>query len=889
MQYHRIAPGAGFVARCARALLAVEGGPDLTAWHVVVPNILIAPPFKRALVRGAGRSLLLPAVETLQVHLAPWAAEFTPVSEQRRHFALYRQLRARHWFDQGNLWSLCAEFVALFDELTTHGARLAEDEAALSAQLASAYAARDDASLRFEASVVHQLWYAEAQGAPSLTAARLLGAAAWTRTAPSPMLVIAEGPLPAPWQAWLAEHAERAPVVLCEADWHAADDPALIFLDLAWPADEGAPLKDRAAAPDDALPLDERVVLLYAESLEEEAHAVAEAVRRALLEGAASIALVAVDRLVARRARALLERDDILVEDESGWKLSTTRAAALVDAVLEVLARDGYHRDVLDLCKSPFVFGDITADTRQQAVLMLERTVREANLASGLDALARLVAKHAGAAALAARLLAARQALPMTKAPPQRWLMRLRAVFDALGAMVPLQADAAGEVLLEWLDGCIDDLHDEDCALDFDEWRAWLDGRLDEALFRDRSIRSPVVMTHLPACRLRGFDVAIVIGADAEQLRAAETRPVFVHEGARQDLGLPGPGASRERLRADVAGLIAASGRAVFTWQQLKGGEPCQIAADLELLDLAHVLRFGRTLKRRAAPVPMPEVKPLGQPVPAPAVPLAMRPHRITAYGYQSLLDCPYQYFARFVLGLDAAAEVREALEKRDYGQMVHAILERFHRQYPLVSEGDAAQMLAALEAISDDEFRKAIAANYLETAWAVRWRKQLPNYLDWQRAREAEGWRYVAGEHALQRALPLADGGSLNLTGRLDRVDEAGSGAVAVLDYKTRDRTALRKQVKDPEDVQLAVYGALAGEAVREAAYVSLDGERIETVSLDAPRTIVEAHVTHLIGLFEHIGAGAPMVANGTGMVCDYCAVRGLCRKDYHQPVDDD
>ena len=27
----------------------------------------------------------------------------------------------------------------------------------------------------------------------------------------------------------------------------------------------------------------------------------------------------------------------------------------------------------------------------------------------------------------------------------------------------------------------------------------------------------------------------------------------------------------------------------------------------------------------------------------------------------------------------------------------------------------------------------------------------------------------------------------------------------------------------------------------------------------------------------------------NGTGMVCDYCAVRGLCRKDYHQPVDDD
>ena len=32
----------------------------------------------------------------------------------------------------------------------------------------------------------------------------------------------------------------------------------------------------------------------------------------------------------------------------------------------------------------------------------------------------------------------------------------------------------------------------------------------------------------------------------------------------------------------------------------------------------------------------------------------------------------------------------------------------------------------------------------------------------------------------------------------------------------------------------------------------------------------------------FERIAAGDPMPALGEGMVCEYCAARGLCRKDF-------
>ena len=48
----------------------------------------------------------------------------------------------------------------------------------------------------------------------------------------------------------------------------------------------------------------------------------------AAAEGKQEIAVIAQDRVVSRRLRALLERAGVLVADETGWKLSTTRAAA---------------------------------------------------------------------------------------------------------------------------------------------------------------------------------------------------------------------------------------------------------------------------------------------------------------------------------------------------------------------------------------------------------------------------------------------------------------------------------------------------------------------------------------------------------------------------------
>jgi len=95
--------------------------------------------------------------------------------------------------------------------------------------------------------------------------------------------------------------------------------------------------------------------ILATGSLEQEAGAAASEVEAWLRSGVERIALVALDRLTARRVRALLERADILVADRAGWKLSTTSAAAAVMRWLELAGADFRIRDLLDWLRSPFV------------------------------------------------------------------------------------------------------------------------------------------------------------------------------------------------------------------------------------------------------------------------------------------------------------------------------------------------------------------------------------------------------------------------------------------------------------------------------------------------------------------------------------------------------
>jgi ATP-dependent helicase/nuclease subunit B len=164
-----------------------------------------------------------------------------------------------------------------------------------------------------------------------------------------------------------------------------------------------------------------------------------------------------------------------------------------------------------------------------------------------------------------------------------------------------------------------------------------------------------------------------------------------------------------------------------------------------------------------------------------------------------------------------------------------------------------------------------------------MRWQKVMAPYLAWANAHEAEGWQFVFGEQSFEKPLAWADG-EMTLHGRIDRIDLHADGQRLVLDYKTGSRDALRKKLRDGEDHQLAFYGLLSALPVDHAQYVTLEADKTGAVETpkDVPdyTTLQRTLQTQMTTQMRAVAQGARLPANGVESVCQYCDVRGLCRK---------
>lgn len=892
-----LAPDASFLDAAARHILAFvadEAAPtQLLKSSIVIPNLKITAPLAVALGSAAGSSTLLPRIDTLSGMAEPWMCEVDHTPDSRRELILHAVLRSRRWFEEAELWDVAGELIAFFDVLTDHAVRLPDGEAELLSRLERAFGLYNAAPLAFEARLVHTLWQAEAQGRPSRRVARLLALRQWIGNLKGPLVVFSESEDDPVLDEVIAAAARRVRVLQFVPDRSWCEGATARVLQAAWPchaknpdAAQYGPLLARAAAlgREDAGAARNDLALWEAASLEELAAFVRDQVLAWIGEGRQRIALVAADRLVARRARALLEREAVLVDDETGWKLSTTRAAATVDAWLEVLATDGYHRAVTDLLRSPFLFGDLEAAFRAQSLAEAEALVARSGIISGLDRLREAAGADGPAAAvLLHRLLQMRSVMAaQQRASIAEWLRRLRRALEGLGGIARLASDAAGSAWLDWLELRIDELAQDGELFVFAHWRRWFDREMDAAMFRDGSIDSPIVMTHLAATRLRAFDASIVIGADCEHLAPPRLPAWLTHGGVRRELGLPGQEVERQRLPEDLAALILSSGKTVICWQGQRREEILLPAPQVDVLAQVLGVAGGTSPVTR---VKVAEVPAAAQPGPtrrsAPAVPIDRVPTRISASGLQTLFDCPYRYFARHVLGLRESEELVEGLEKRDFGTTVHAILHAFHAAWPDLSAHSDQTLIEALAAISEQAFAPWVERNFLDHAWRVRWLGRLASYVTWQRRREGEGWRVAVQEEVSIRRLHLGDDRQIELQGRIDRRDVRGREH-SLLDYKSRGLSALRRQVADPDDAQLAFYALLSEVPPVEAAYVALDDDRLDAVKVDDVEGVAARVLERLQGAFAAMRDGAGMPAHGVDRICAHCEMRGLCREEW-------
>ncbi len=620
-----------------------------------------------------------------------------------------------------------------------------------------------------------------------------------------------------------------------------------------------------------------QLALHEAQDAEDEAQRAAACVLQQLAAGRSPVALVATDRALTRRIRAMLAAREVAMRDETGWKLSTTRAAAHVMGLLRACAWNASSDAVLDWLKNAPAF-------EARAVAALEKELRKAGAQEWRSWGAMDSVANAALAELSAEANQLREGLQRAR-PLLAWLAALRSLLQASGQWPLLLGDAAGDKLLAVLrlDEAAMSAFEQSLSssiwaarrLSLAEFTAWVNEALEAASFVPAYPSDErVVILPLSQLLARPFGALVLPGCDELRLSVSPEPPGPWTAAQRQGLGLP----SRETLEGATR---AAWRHALQTpccdllWRcSDEGGEPLLPSPLVQALQLDNLAaqasdpRSGRELAAQPTLPPQPR---------APDLPLT----RLSASAYEDLRRCPYRFFALRQLGLKEADELKSEVDKRDFGLWLHAVLKGFHEALQASVAADGPARLALLEAAADAATQAMRLAEDEFLPFAAAWPRVRDGYLAWLAQHEAAGASFEQAERWLEQPL-----GELTLIGQIDRIDRLAGGQHMVIDYKTESQGVTRERIKQPsEDTQLAFYAALLPDDTLRAAYVNV-GEKEATRSFEQTGVVQarDALVEGILHDMARIAEGAPLPALGDGAACEHCAARGLCRKDFRE-----
>lgn len=886
-------PSNQFWTQCARHIIKLmpDAANDFSSLRVIVPAFEQAQLLTQALIAELGSHFIPPRMNTLSVWLSMQAPEQHPsvaVSEGERLMSLYAQLREHGWLKKlfsarknTDLLPLAQTLITLSDELTAAMLPLVlEDGVAHAEQVWHTALAQlpkpAQEVMSDEAQLVWQIWTSQLDGqdAISLRFAEMMRLAEKSEE----QLLWLSPIVPEGLEAkFLAEYSKHNRVEVVSNDWRIAGLNATFAK--AWPEIvEKEDAVDFVVAQSGEIT---HITTIAADSLEQEAQWSAQTILSWLQEGKSSIALIAQDRVVARRIRALLERANVQVADETGWKLSTTRAASALAAWFDVVVTRADTVSVLDLIKSPYFQPDSMADFDEKStwVMQIETALLRANVSGGWDSIIYALKeitigeqlKQAAAHYVGHKKLS-------------DWLDLTEQTLAEFGILAHWQNDAAGQQLIQLLDKLRGDCAQVSEKFSFSEWRVFINLQLEGTASQGDKSDTRVVMLPLNGARLRQFDAVLVAGCDEKHLPSQPKEVLFFTNAVRRECGLVTREQRQRQQLRDFTELLSVNSDVVLTWQSRQHGEENPVSPWIERLNLC-LQRAGLTrlaerkvvLRSQTLPVITPQQ-------PKPIAP-KLRPANLSASGYNSFLACPYQFFAGRMLGLSSMDTLSDMPEKRDYGGWLHVILKSFHDALKAQPEIKSAEQQESLlreisNALFDDVLQKSPAA----LGYRIRWEKTISAYIDWSRKYAESGWQFDTGEIWLEKNLELPNS-TITLRGQIDRIDRNPQDEYAVLDYKTNPLSVLNKKLREREDQQLPFYGLLAEQedrVISSAHYVALEKsyEKLANAAVtDYParkEKLKQAIVHHM----SEIDRGAELVAQGISQVCQYCDVRGLCRK---------
>ena len=204
---------------------------------------------------------------------------------------------------------------------------------------------------------------------------------------------------------------------------------------------------------------------------------------------------------------------------------------------------------------------------------------------------------------------------------------------------------------------------------------------------------------------------------------------------------------------------------------------------------------------------------------PAPRPPFAARPRRLSVTAIETWFANPYAIYARHILGLEPLRRAGETHDARDKGILYHAALHRFFQTHPGPLPPNAEEKLVRCLDKAADE----LGFN-LENA--PFWRPRFARFADWFTSTEGNRRAgIVALKSEVGGKLKLdAAAGPFEVTARADRIDICQDGAVRIYDFKTSANAAKLSAARGAP--QLALEGLL----VKEGAFAGISpGSELE------------------------------------------------------------
>jgi ATP-dependent helicase/nuclease subunit B len=649
------------------------------------------------------------------------------------------------------------------------------------------------------------------------------------------------------------------------------------------------------------------VTVIEAANVEEEALAIAVALRETLDQPARTAALVTPDRALARRVLVTLERWNVTADDSGGDPLGETAAGVfarlVADAALERLApvkllallkhplarlgaAPGAHLSAvatleLALLRGPRPRAGSAGLTRALATFRLELSKFRAGESSSIHR-AEPRAALADEALHRASLLLERVAAAL--APLERMALRGEQDFAALAtchreAVVGASLDPDDmPAAFAGTDGVALDAAFEDIAEKAQPFMVEAADYVElfGVVIGDRVVRRPGT----PESRVRIYGPLearlttvdrVVIGGLVEGVWPPDPRSdPWLNRPMRHALGLDLPERRIGLSAHDFAQLTGAS--EVFLTRAAKvGGTPTVASRFLQRLaavagDAVWQAAIQRGERYRAWGRSLDEPKAAACPVPPPAPrpPRAARPTGLSVTEIEHWLRDPYSIYAKHILKLPQLDQVDEPPGAADRGTAIHAAIGEFAKLY---ADRFPPDPYGELIRIGRTHF--AALEDYPEARafWWPRYERIAAWFVDFERQRHgkmAAAHVEVAGE----LTIPLGER-TFRLTGRADRIERLADGRYAILDFKT-GQVPSDTQVQIGVAPQLTLEGAMlrsggfAGitdASLAELVYVRLKGaepageERaigFDGASPDAAADTARARLTELVTRFE-------------------------------------